>query len=301
MATAAQPRPAELPLPGGRDGATVRLEPLLIATMSCPAGGLHRDDARKGRIGRALDPFFPRERVGFPIVAFLVEHPGAGRVLIDTGFHAGVAARSVDAFGRGGALIFKDLEMESEQAVPGQLRRRGLDVKDVGLVVMTHLHTDHAGGVSQLPDATFLVSDREWDHASKSGQRQGYNPRQFDHAFDWRLLDFEGDQADSFATFGRSFDLLGDGSIRMVFTPGHTPGHLSVVLRLKGREALVTGDAVYTMRTLRESALPYQMDDEHHFKRSLREIQLFVQGSPDALVIPGHDLERWRELDAGYE
>ena len=53
--------------------------------------------------------------------------------------------------------------------------------------------------------------------------------------------------------------------MRLVSTPGHTTGHLSVVLRLMGRELLLTGDAAYTMRTITDTALPYRMDDEHFF------------------------------------
>jgi N-acyl homoserine lactone hydrolase len=297
MTTAAEPRPAQLPLTGGRTDATVKLHPLLVATMTGPAGHFHRDDARRGRLGAALEVIAPRERIELPVVAFLVEHPGAGLMLIDTAFHAGVAAKRSEAMGRAGGLLFKDVKMQSEDAVPGQLRSRGIDPHEVRVVVMTHLHSDHASGISQFPDATFVVSDREWDAASEGSQLKGYFRRQFDHAFDWRLLDFEGPQAGSFATFGRAFDLFGDGSVQLVFTPGHSLGHMSVVLRLEGgREALIAGDAIYTMRTLRDSALPFLMPDEHLFKRSLREIQLFVKGSPDAVVIPGHDLERWREL-----
>jgi N-acyl homoserine lactone hydrolase len=300
MATAAEPRQAELPLAGGEREATVKLHPLLIARLTSPAAHFHRDDGRRGRLGAVLDAVSPQERVEIPIVAFLVEHPGVGAMLIDTGFHAGVAAKPSEAFGRAGGLIFKDLQMQPEQAIPGQLRERGMDTRDIGVVVMTHLHSDHASGISQFPDATFVVSDREWDAASEGGLTSGYFKRQFDHAFDWRLLDFEGAGADSFASFGRSFDLFGDGSVRLVFTPGHTLGHLSVILRLKDREAFIAGDAIYTMRALRESALPFRMEDEHLFRRSLKEIQLYAKETPDSVIIPGHDMERWRELEASY-
>jgi glyoxylase-like metal-dependent hydrolase (beta-lactamase superfamily II) len=72
------------------------------------------------------------------------------------------------------------------------------------------------------------------------------------------------------------------------------------VLRLAGREALVAGDAIYSMRTLEESVMPWRTHDEHNFKRSLREIQLFAKGSPDALIVPGHDLELWNTLERVY-
>ena len=110
--------------------------------------------------------------------------------------------------------------MEPEQAVPAQLRAKDIDRRRIELVVMTHLHVDHASAISEFPHATFVVSGAEWESATDGGPRQGYTQRQFDHAFDYRLLDFDGPDAESFAGFGRSFDLFGDGSVRCVYTPG---------------------------------------------------------------------------------
>ena len=300
MATAAQPRPASLPLGGGREGASVRLHPILVARMLAPPALFHRDDGRLRGL-RALGLGVPRDDwIEVPVAAFLVEHPGAGPLVIDTGFHPSVAVDPRQAFGRLGGVLFKDVRMERDQALSAQLRGRGIEPSDVGVVIMTHPHSDHASGISEFPNSTFVVSSAEWEAASSAGQLQGYFQRQFDHAFDWRTLDFDGPASDSFATFGRSFDLFGDASVHLVYTPGHTPGHLSVVLRLERGEALITGDAAYTMRTLRDSHLPYLMADEHLFRRSLRELQLYARETPDAVIVPGHDMERWRELEEVY-
>ncbi len=75
---------------------------------------------------------------------------------------------------------------------------------------------------------------------------------------------------------------------------------MSVVLRLAGGEALVVGDAAYTMRTLRDTHVPHRMDDEHRFRRSLREIQLYMEQTPDAVIFPGHDFDHWRTLAPVY-
>ena len=85
-----------------------------------------------------------------------------------------------------------------------------------------------------------------------------------------------------------------------MFTPGHSAGHLSVVLRLKDRSVLLTGDAAYTQRTIRDTHLPHLTQDEHHFRRSLREIQLYERENPGALIICGHDMPQWRTLDRQY-
>jgi len=303
MATAAEPRPAELPLPGGRRGATVRLHPLLCGRSIAPPTYLMREPGRfsglRGLgIGIRRDAWLP-----IPIVAFLLEHPGAGPVLIDTGLHPSVAVKPAESLGRVGTLAFRDLQMDAGQALPAQLRGRGMDPARVGTVVMTHLHVDHASGISEFPAATFLVSRAEWDAATTQGRLHGYHTRQFDHAFDYRLLDFdaggEGGPG-SFSGFARSFDIFGDGSVRAAYTPGHTLGHMSVVVRTAGGEVLVAGDAIYLRRNLDENHLPHRTEDDHLYRRSLREIQQYVRETPDAVVIPGHDWDAWQKLEPAY-
>jgi N-acyl homoserine lactone hydrolase len=302
MATAAEPRPAELPLPGGRRGATVRLHPLLCGRSLAPPASLLREAGRFAGlralgIGVRSDAWVP-----IPIVAFLLEHPGVGPVLIDTGLHASVAVKPAESLGRVGTLAFRKLQMDASQALPAQLRERGIDPARIANVVMTHLHVDHASGVSEFPHATFVVSRAEWDAATRQGRMHGYVTRQFDHAFDYRLLDFDAaaDGPISFSGFARSFDLFGDGSVRAVYTPGHTRGHMSVVVRTAGGEVLVAGDAIHLRRNLDEARLPHRTEDDHLYRRSLREMQLYVRETPDALVIPGHDWEAWQALESDY-
>ena len=190
--------------------------------------------------------------------------------------------------------------MTSEQAVPDQLRARGLDAADLRVVLMTHMHFDHASAISEFPNATFVLSKQEWDVLNEGKVTDGYVKSQYDFGFDYRTFDFDSPGTDSFATFGRSFDLFGDGSVHAVFTPGHTHGHTSYVLRLRDREVLIAGDAIYTMRTLEESVLPYKTADEHHFRRSLKEIQRYRDRTPGALIIPGHDWDSFSALDPAY-
>jgi N-acyl homoserine lactone hydrolase len=301
MATAAEPRPAELPLPGGGpNGTRVKLHPLLTAKGYAPPAFFLGE---QGRFAwrRALGFGVPRSQwLTFPIPAFLVEHPSAGRILVDTGFHGSVAANPQANLGRLNARFFRGVEMEPDQAVAAQLRARGIQPADVKVVVMTHLHSDHASAISDFPDATFVVSAAEWAAASEGGPMHGYVKRQFDHGFDWRLLDFEGRDASSFSGFARSFDLFGDGSVRTVYTPGHTLGHMSVVLSTARAEVLIAADAIYLRKTLEDTHLPYRVADEHLFRRSLREIRQYATETPDALIVPGHDWDAWQKLDAVY-
>ena len=300
MTTAAEPRPAELPLPGGRRGAKVKLHPLLTATVKGPPAWFLREEGRLAGL-KAIGFRVPRDRwLTAPIVAFLVEHPGAGPLLIDTGFHASVAVKPRSNLGRMGAMLYRDIDMRPEQAAVAQLRDRGIQASDVKAVIMTHFHPDHASAIADFPDATFLVSDVEWEAAADGGQRQGYVKSQFDHGFDYRLVDFDSRDTDSFSGFARSLDVFGDGSVRLVFTPGHTLGHMSVVLQTESGEVLVAGDAIFLHRTLEDDHPPAMLPDEHLFRRSLRELRQYVKETPDALVIPGHDWEAWQKLKPVY-
>lgn len=297
--TAAEPQPATLPLPGGRDGATVRLTPLLTGTCTTPEPSLHREDGRLAGM-HALGIGVGRDGwTRIPVQAFLVEHPGAGPMLVDTGFHSSVAAAPHESLGRVGTLAFRDIEMTPSDSVPARLRDLNIDPAGIRTIVMTHLHLDHASGVSEFPRATFVLSGREWQAATEQGQLHGYVKRQFDHAFDWRTIDFAR-EGTGHATFGRTVDLFGDGSVRLVFTPGHTRGHMSVLLRLLGRDALLCADAAFSRRTLEESHLPSRLEDEHLFRRSLRELQLYLREYPDTVVVPGHDLQAFEALERSY-
>jgi N-acyl homoserine lactone hydrolase len=300
MATAAEPRPAELPLSGGRKDAKVRLHPLLTATTKGPPGWFLREEGRLATL-KGFGFRVPRDRwLTAPIVAFLVEHPGAGPVLIDTGFHASVAVSPRSNLGRVTSFVYKGIDMRAEQSVEAQLRDKQIAASDVRAVIMTHLHPDHASAIVDFPESTFLVSKPEWEAAADGGVREGYVKSQFDHGFDYRLLDFDSNEANSFSGFARSLDVFGDGSVRVVFTPGHTLGHMSVVLQTESGEVLVAGDSMFMHRTLEDDHLPVMVPDEHLFRRSLREIRQYRKETPDALVIPGHDWEAWQKLRPVY-
>ena len=128
MATAAEPRPAELPLKGGRESANVKLTPILTATDH----GADRSGSFATRAGwrgaRRFGIGVPKDQwVKAPIQCFLVEHPSAGTILIDTGFHASVAVKPRSNLGLFGPTLYRDIDMRPEQSAAAQLRERGIE------------------------------------------------------------------------------------------------------------------------------------------------------------------------------
>ncbi len=186
--------------------------------------------------------------------------------------------------------------------MPAQLRARGLDPKQVGVVVMTHMHFDHTSAMSEFPGATFVVSEPEWVAASTDRRPllRGYRPAHYDYAFDYRTLSYDSDRVTSYATFGRTFDLFGDGSVRLASTPGHTAGHQSVICRLADRDLVIAGDATYTYAQLEDGPEPPRPVDRHNWRRSLRELQHFARNYPQAVIVPGHDPQLFERLEKRY-
>ncbi len=282
--------------------ATVRLHPLLAGEMLSPRGFIERESGRTAMLRGLGFGVAAEERIWLPIPAFLVEHPRAGPLLVDTGFHPSVAVDPRQNMGRFTARFYR-FRVRPDQMLTRQLERLGIDPRAVRVVVMTHLHFDHASAMSEFPWATFVFSAAEWQTATAPrGFLRGFRASHFDHAFEYRTVDYGASYVSSYASFGRSVDLFGDGSVRLCFTPGHTLGHQSVLLRLgRGREALLCGDAAYLLRTIRGDAMPLLMADEHRFKVSLQEIRLYDQRHPDAVIVPGHDPETWPRLERVYE
>jgi N-acyl homoserine lactone hydrolase len=299
----AEPKPLTDTLGGGSHGASVTVEPLLGGEVQLPAASLERPGGRLEGL-KVTGLFTSRSRGWWwvPCPAFLISHPTAGWVLVDTSLHPSLAAKPSENFGRLAARYSRP-RVEPGRDLPAQLRDRGADPRSIRLVVITHLHMDHASGISEFPASTLVLSKAEWA-AATTGSRplaRGYRPAHYDYAFDYRLVDFDGSRIDSYSTFGRAFDLLGDGSIRLVFTPGHTLGHMSVVLRLRERDFVIAGDAVYTMRQLEDGPGQPRPHDPHLWRRSLQELQLFHRQYPQAVIVPGHDPDHWQGLEPKYD
>ncbi|HET6830448.1 MAG TPA: N-acyl homoserine lactonase family protein [Solirubrobacterales bacterium] len=299
----AEAKALEGPLPGGGStGATVRVEPLLGGSALAPKQFLEGTGGRLEKL-RALGIGTPKSRWWLiPVPVFLITHPSAGPILVDTGFHGSVAAKPSANLGKLLARFGRP-RIEPGRDVPAQLREREIEAADLKTVVLTHLHFDHASGIAEYPNATFVLSKTEWEAATTDPRPSlnGYRHAHYDYLFDYRTIDFDGPGIASYASFGRSFDLLGDGSIRLAYTPGHTAGHCSVVARLRDRDLVIAGDAVYTVAQLEGGPEPPLLADLHRWRRSLRELQQFARTYPRAEIIPGHDPERWKTVAKSYE
>jgi glyoxylase-like metal-dependent hydrolase (beta-lactamase superfamily II) len=303
MDISVEPHPLHEPLAGGTRGATVAVEPLIAGHVDFAREMMVSPGGRfvTAKLAKAL-LLGSKENV-VPVPAFLIRHPSAGAILVDTGLHPSIATDPKENFGTLATRSGKPTLAPGED-VPSQLRKLGLDPGEIPIVVMTHLHIDHTSAISEFPNSTFVVSENEWQAAAhgSSPLLNGYRRAHFDYAFEYRTVDFNRDSVDSYASFGRTFDLFGDGSIRLAYTPGHSAGHMSVIAHLAERDFVIGGDAMYVLGQLDKSVPEAPRPaDAHNYRRSLQELRLFRSQFPDAVITPGHDPEFYAGFEKRYE
>jgi glyoxylase-like metal-dependent hydrolase (beta-lactamase superfamily II) len=167
---------------------------------------------------------------------YLVDHP-EGLVVVDTGISHDMLDDPA-GYGPDGAAFMEAflpaIDYGPDMHPRAQLEAAGYAPGEVDYVIMTHLHSDHAGHVDTFPDAEFLVGTEElrYAHWPVPVQDVFYLPGDFDvlRSDGYDVTPLEG-----------AYDVFGDGSVRTIPTPGHTPGHQSVQVELPEAGTVILG------------------------------------------------------------
>jgi N-acyl homoserine lactone hydrolase len=233
----------------------VNVERLIVGWFTAPAGIF--------RAGEELD-----RTVRYPVPAYLIETPSE-RILIDTGLNPRAIADPAAYYER--PDIFTVFALEQEQSIAEQI-----DVDTLTKVVLTHLHWDHVGGLSLIPASVPLVIQRsEWEAGRDAAAIQRNAFIASDYGADAReVIAIDGD-----------CDLLGDGSVELLLTPGHTPGHQSV----RVGELVLGADVVHFASGLEDHRFPLFADDHAQQRRSAERLRALRDSG--LTVVPGHDPE----------
>jgi glyoxylase-like metal-dependent hydrolase (beta-lactamase superfamily II) len=232
----------------------MRVEMLNVGWFTAAAGIWRRDDD--------LD-----RQVRFPVPAYVIE-TAEERVLVDTGLHPAAVEDAPHHYGEPDALGMFQLEQDASVA-------EQVDLTTITKVVMTHLHFDHAGGLALLPPSVpVVVQRREWEagHDAAAVTKNFYLP-----------LDY-GTVAEQIVLVDGDHDLLGDGSIQLLSTPGHTPGHQSVRV---GERLVLGADVTHYASGLDDHRFPMFADDHAAQAASAERLRALRDGGAD--VRPGHD------------
>jgi glyoxylase-like metal-dependent hydrolase (beta-lactamase superfamily II) len=220
-----------------------------------------------------------------PVPYFLIEHE-KGYVLFDSGHNKATvddptslsdpiyAAYHPADFGDGYVL--------------DALEKAGVKPEEVVYHVCSHLHFDHSGGVGLFPNATYIVQKAELHYAYVPDpfMKLAYLREDFDKDINWLLLDGWNDNR---------YDLFGDGKLIIYYTPGHTPGHQSLLVNLEESPSmLLAADACYTVENLDEMKLSGLSCDNSAY---IRTLEVFKDMQKRGIkIVTGHDPDAWTEM-----
>jgi glyoxylase-like metal-dependent hydrolase (beta-lactamase superfamily II) len=277
---------------------SVRLHPIKVGEIRLDVIAARPPRRGPGKVLRTLLRSMFRRAQWYPVPVYLVEHPSAGPFLIDAGYDPSIEADPAHTLGRFFGTIAMQHRLDGP-TVREAVAERGVDPTAISRVVMTHLHNDHASGAGQWPEATFVA-----DAAERTAAMSDFGPYVSSHLETierWQDVDFQGPDVEPFEDFSRTIDLLGDGSVRLVSSPGHSAGHQSVLLRLRERFVLVCGDAAMSTTELGDRVIDGVIVDQDSYLRSGDEARAFMRAHPDTLAIPSHDTELWERLEPVYE
>ena len=229
-----------------------------------------------------------------PIYAWVIEHP-EGVIVIDTGETARTSQAGYFPWWNPYYRVGSRFYVQPDDEIGPKLRSINIPPEEVRWLVMTHLHTDHAGGLHHFPNAAIFVSRPEYEVATGlTGKLKGYLPHRWPTWFKPHLVDYQPYGG----IFRESFSLTKAGDVQVVPTPGHTAGHQSVVLQHNEHTFFFAGDTSYSKKNLVDQVVDGVTLDTKTSKKTLELINNYVT-TEQAIYLPSHDPDSPERLSGG--
>ena len=207
-----------------------------------------------------VKPFTKGARRTVPSLTFLIKHPGSSVYNADPSkpFYMMFDLGLRKAKERYPEVLQKHIEVRApydlSPGVAAQLKEGGLDPSDINLVMLSHVHYDHHGDPEDFENAHFTIGSGAMD-VLKNGlggyaSHQHFEPDTLPDDRSSELSDPKGGKWEPLGPFPAVLDLFEDGSVYVIDTPGHLPGHVNLLSRTKDKWICLCGDAFHDRRLL---------------------------------------------------
>ena len=236
---------------------------------------------------RLVNVLFGRDWVEppVPIYAWVIEH-NEGIIVVDTGDTARTSEPGYFPRWHPYYNLAVRFHVKPEEEVGIQLKQMGITPKDVRKVILTHMHTDHAGGLHHFPESKIHVYMPEYRRTKGfQGQIDGYLLHRFPNWFSPQPIEFDGD---AFGSFEKSWNVTAKGDVKVVATEGHTPAHISVIAAMEDVHYFLAGDTSYSEENLLQKIADGVSPDPNQAIDTMQNILNFASHHP-TVYLPTHD------------
>ncbi len=264
-----------------------------VHVFSTGSGEQHKEHRYGSRLPVLWWILTSRSWIKVPINAYVLEHRD-GLVLFDAGMDPAIGSDPnyiSSAIGRFLLHRIFRLHIAPEDALNKKLEALGFAAADVRKAIISHLHFDHIGGIAEIPQAELLVGKDEWLQLSGPHPERDWVLREHIElpGAKWRQIEFAPTNDPLFASFGGCYDVMGDGSMTLLPTPGHTPGSMSMLVRSRGLPPiLLVGDLTYELDLLMNDQVP-GIGDAAALRSSFAKVRAMKDQLPDMVLLPAHD------------
>jgi N-acyl homoserine lactone hydrolase len=270
---------------------TINKVPVKIHAISTGAVSVKSEfrDSKKTGLFAMLSFLFDKTFTEWmPIWVWVIEHP-EGIFIVDTGENSRV--QKPNYFKASGMFLnwlnttmFR-FNVRREEEIDKQLMKLNIHPKDVKKVILTHLHLDHIDGLSYFPDTEIVVNKLEWE------KPYGDLPKLYPDWFKPTLVELTAKHE----SFERAAFLTNGKDLVALHTPGHTRGHMSVLLKTDTCDVLFAGDVCYNQKQLISNSFAGGNLNYRQSVNTYSRIKSLAR-STKLLFLPSHDKEAGRRL-----
>lgn len=218
-----------------------------------------------------------------PIWVWVIEHP-EGLMVIDTGEISAIGnlnkyLANESSFMRYFFRHSAKFGVHEKDELDYQFKKVNLRIDDVKLVVLTHLHLDHTDGLKFFPKSEIIVGENEFKHPN------GNMPTTYPSWFKPKTVNYKQNRADIFES---AFPISSSEDLLYIPTPGHTPGHSSVIFKTDQSDIIFAGDTSYNQEQVLHNELAGVNADYKKSAATYKKILAYAENHK-TVYLPSHD------------